>query len=95
MSREGPETKLCTVVECVRDELAWGEDRMGDLLAQLENITGPGGVLTGHDVHSRASGIWRSDGIKASAIVRPRNTKQVSDIFRICNELGQSVLPHG
>ena len=68
---------------------------MGDLLAQLENITGPGGVLTGHDVHSRASGIWRSDGIKASAIVRPRNTKQVSDILRICNELGQSVVPHG
>ena len=68
---------------------------MGDLLGHLENVVGPGGVLTGDDVHSRASGIWRSDGIKASAIVRPRNTEEVSDILRICNEMGQSVVPHG
>ena len=68
---------------------------MSDLLGHLENVVGPGGVLTGDDVHSRASGIWRSDGIKASAIVRPRNTEEVSDILRICNEMGQSVVPHG
>ena len=68
---------------------------MGDLLAQLENIAGPGGVLTGDDVHSRASGIWRSDGINATAIVRPRNTEEVSEILRICNDMGQSVVPHG
>ena len=67
---------------------------MGDLLAQLENIAGPGGVLTGDDVHSRASGIWRSDGINATAIVRPRNTEEVSEILRICNDMGQSVVPH-
>ena len=68
---------------------------MSELLNELAEIAGPGGLLTGDEVASRASGIWRSDGIKAQAIVRPRTTEQVSRILKRCNEVGQSVVTHG
>ena len=68
---------------------------MDDLLATLGEIAGPGGVLTGADVSSRASGIWRSQGIEARAIVRPRTTEEVSRILAACNAAGQPVVAQG
>ena len=59
---------------------------MSELLNELATIAGPGGLLTGDEVSSRASGIWRSDGIQAQAIVRPRDTEQVSRILKLCNK---------
>ena len=68
---------------------------MSELLQAIHDVVGDGGVLTGTDVSSRASGIWRPQGIEAQAIVRPRNTEQVSRILAICNAAGQSVVAHG
>ena len=68
---------------------------MDGLLQTLGDVVGAGGVLTGADVSSRASGIWRSEGIEARAILRPRTTEQVSRILAICNEAGQPVVAHG
>ena len=68
---------------------------MSELLAALGEAVGNGGVLTGNDVASRASGIWRSAGIEAKAIVRPRDTGEVSRILAICNRAGQPVVAHG
>ncbi len=68
---------------------------MSDLLEAIHDIVGKGGVLTGTDVSSRASGIWRPQGIEAQAIVRPRSTEQVSRILALCNAAGQSVVAHG
>ena len=68
---------------------------MSELLAALGGVVGNGGVLTGNDVASRASGIWRSAGIEAKAIVRPRDTGEVSRILAICNRAGQPVVAHG
>ena len=68
---------------------------MSDLLKAIHDIVGKGGVLTGADVSSRASGIWRPQGIEAQAIVRPRSTEQVSRILALCNAAGQSVVAHG
>ena len=68
---------------------------MSDLLEAIHGIVGKGGVLTGTDVSSRASGIWRPQGIEAQAIVRPRSTEQVSRILALCNAAGQSVVAHG
>ena len=68
---------------------------MSDLLKAIHDIVGKGGVLTGTDVSSRASGIWRPQGIEAQAIVRPRSTEQVSRILALCNAAGQSVVAHG
>ena len=68
---------------------------MSELLAALGQVVGKGGLLTGGDVASRASGIWRSEGIKVQAIVRPRSTEEVSRVLAICNQAGQPVVAHG
>ena len=68
---------------------------MSSIVEELEAITGPGGVLSGDDVSSRASGIWRSDSIAAKAIVRPQTTEEVSQILCLSNEKEQSVIAHG
>ncbi len=68
---------------------------MDDLLATLGAVVGDGGLLTGADVSSRASGVWRSEGIEARAILRPRTTEEVSRILAICNAAGQPVVAHG
>jgi len=68
---------------------------MDDLLASLGEVVGDGGVLTGTDVSSRASGIWRSEGIEAEAILRPRTTEEVSRILAICNAAGQPLVAQG
>ena len=68
---------------------------MSELLQALGEVVGERGVLTGSDVSNRASGIWRSEGIAAKAIVRPRCTAEVSRALAICNEAGQPVVAHG
>ena len=68
---------------------------MSQLLQRIHDVVGDGGVLVGSDVSSRASGIWRPQGIEALAIVRPRTTEQVSRVLSICNAAGQSVVAHG
>ena len=68
---------------------------MDDLLATLADVVGEGGMLTGTDVSSRASGIWRSQGIEAKAILRPRSTEEVSRILAICNAAGQPLVAQG
>ena len=56
---------------------------------------GPGGILTGEDVLSRSSG-WISRGtLQALAVVRPRNTEEVSAVMLACHDAGQPVVPHG
>ncbi|MCY3840438.1 MAG: FAD-binding oxidoreductase [Gammaproteobacteria bacterium] len=68
---------------------------MDDLLATLAEVVGIGGMLTGTDVSSRASGIWRSEGIEAKAILRPRTTEEVSRVLAICNAAGQPLVAQG
>ena len=68
---------------------------MTDLIEKLVAIVGAKDVLLGTDVASRASGIWRSDGIKAKAIVRPESTEEVSAVLRLCSDAKQSVVAHG
>ncbi len=68
------------------------------LTSVLERIAGfvdDRAVLTGDDVASRSAGIWRSDHVRAGAIVRPTTTQQVSAILAVCNELRQPIVVHG
>ncbi len=65
------------------------------LVEDFSALLGPGGVLTGEDVSSRAAGIWRDDFIEAAAILRPKTTEQVSSILKRCHEAGQPVVTHG
>ena len=65
------------------------------ILKDIEAIVGTKGILTGDDVANRKAGIWIDEGIKAKAIVRPKNTEELSKVLKICNENKQSVVPHG
>lgn len=66
-----------------------------ELLDDIGALLGEGGVLTGDDVSGRAAGIWRADGLRAAAILRPRTTAEVAAILRRCNEVGQALVVHG
>ncbi len=68
---------------------------MSDVVAKLVAALGEESVLTGDDVKNRAAGIWRSEGIRAKALVRPRTTDEVSKALAICNSFKQSVIAHG
>ena len=68
---------------------------MADLLQTLSEITGPGGVLTGTDVTSRAAGIWMSESIEAQTMARPKTTVEVSAVLAACHDAGQPVVAHG
>ena len=68
---------------------------MGDVVAALEQVLGKERVLTGEDVSGRSSGIWRSDGIQAKALLRPRTTEEVALALRLCSDHDQSVIAHG
>jgi FAD/FMN-containing dehydrogenase len=65
-----------------------------ELFDALRAIVGDAGVLTGEDVSARYPGFFMS-GIGADAIVRPRDTAEVSRIMALCHAAGQPVVVHG
>ena len=66
-----------------------------DIIAQLGEALGPGGVLPREEARRRSAGIWRSDSIQAKALLRPKSTEQVSRALAICHQHGQSLVAHG
>ncbi len=68
---------------------------MSNVIEALRQALGDDCLITGEAVQERASGIWRSDPIQAKAIIRPRNTEQVSEALRICYEHDQPVIAQG
>lgn len=61
----------------------------------IQDIVGPGGILTGEDVSSRSDTWPPMGGCKARAIVRPASTKEVSKVLSLCHENDQPVVTHG
>ena len=53
------------------------------LLEEIEKIVGDNGIIFGEDVFNRKAGIWIDDGIRADAIVRPKNTEELSKVLSI------------
>jgi FAD/FMN-containing dehydrogenase len=68
---------------------------MSNLIEEIRDITGPGGVLTGEDVSNRSDSWPPLGGCQAKAIVRPASTKEVSEVLRLCHAERQSVVTHG
>jgi FAD/FMN-containing dehydrogenase len=68
---------------------------MAGVIEALREALGDDAVLTGEDVAGRAAGIWRRDGVRAKAIVRPRNTAEVSRAAAICHRHDQTIVAHG
>ena len=65
------------------------------ILEEIEGVVGKKGLIIGDDVFNRKAGIWIDDGIKADAIIRPEDTKELSKVLSICNKFDQKVIPHG
>lgn len=66
-----------------------------NFIDKLRQITGPHGVLTGADIHSRNAGFFRDDQLIADVLVRPASTEQVAAILKLCHERGQVVVAQG
>lgn len=66
-----------------------------DIISELRRIVGDADVLTGSDARERATAWETHQPCQARAVVRPRNTGEVSAIMKACYALGQSVVPYG
>jgi FAD/FMN-containing dehydrogenase len=64
------------------------------LLADLRAVVGEQGLLTGERVRETASPL-HGHAAQAGALVRPRSTREVSDVLRLCHARRQSVVPLG
>lgn len=68
---------------------------MTSIITEIEDITGPRGVIKGNEVRTR-SGDWQGrTPCNAKAIIRPASTEELSQILRLCNEKKQTVIPVG
>lgn len=65
------------------------------LIDALIQTLGADCVLLNDDVTSRSAGVWRSDTVQASVLVRPRTTEQVSQAMALCHAHDQTVVAHG
>tara|TARA_Y100001970_G_scaffold271439_1_gene366695 strand:+ start:1506 stop:2891 length:1386 start_codon:yes stop_codon:yes gene_type:complete len=66
-----------------------------EFLKKLQDISGDSSLITGGSVKERKAGIWIDEPIGASAIVRPKSTKEVSQILTLCNESKVEVVTQG
>lgn len=64
------------------------------LIAQLRDIVGETGILTGDEVAARYPGYFM-ERIAADAIVRPRSTEEVAAVLRLCSAAGQPIVVQG
>lgn len=69
---------------------------MPELITILREAIGPDSVLDANEAQKRPASRWIStNSLKCKALVMPRNTAEVSAVLQICNEMGQTVVPHG
>ena len=65
------------------------------LVAELKQIVGEAGLLTGSDVRLRSCDPFRPIPIESPAIVRPASVAELSRVMALCSALGQRVVIHG
>ena len=65
------------------------------ILNDIEAVVGSKGLILGKDVFDRKAGIWIDDGIRAKAIVRPKDTQELAKVIELCNLQNQPIVPHG
>jgi FAD/FMN-containing dehydrogenase len=68
---------------------------MSELIEQLRQLLGEGGVVAGEALRQRASSYWDPSPLGARALVRPRSTEEVSQVLKLCHHLGQPIVTHG
>jgi FAD/FMN-containing dehydrogenase len=67
---------------------------MANVIGKLQKVLDESGVLLGEDVTSREA-TWAGGTCEACAIVRPKNTEEVSAVMRVCHQANQPVVPQG
>lgn len=68
---------------------------MDKLLGEIVGVVGENGVLLGNDVLNRSVDWFTTEPCSAKAIVRPRNTEQVSKVLELCYKANQTIVTHG
>ena len=71
---------------------------MPQILDKIRALVGPKGVLIEGNIEAnthRATDGWGAQECQASAIIRPANTTELSEIMKLCHESGQKVVTHG
>lgn len=68
---------------------------MVDIVEDIIKAYGPKSVLQGSDISNRASSYWDATPISAKAIVKPKSTKELSEIIKKLNDQKQILVTHG
>ncbi|MDG2243030.1 MAG: FAD-binding oxidoreductase [Rhodospirillaceae bacterium] len=69
---------------------------MGDLVADFADVVDKSGILTGDDIGPRYTDTrGHSPPGVPLCVVRPESTAQVSEIMKLCQEVGRPVVPQG
>jgi len=66
-----------------------------DTVEALRAIAGDTGVLSAAELGKRSAGLLRPDTLKARALVRPKDTEEVSKAVRWCHDHGMAVVTQG
>ncbi len=67
---------------------------MKSLMKELRQLLGPAGVVE-EDIGQRPTDGWGTTGCLAPAILRPANTRELSEVMKRCSAAGQKVVTHG
>ncbi len=69
---------------------------MPDLIDLFVEALGKEAVLNSDTAALRPASRWIStEPLRCKALLLPKSTEEVSKVLRICNDLGQTVVPHG
>jgi FAD/FMN-containing dehydrogenase len=66
-----------------------------DTVQALRELVGETGVLGTADIATRSAGFLRPDTLQAKALVRPKDTGEVSKVLRWCHDNGTRIVTHG
>ena len=66
-----------------------------DTIEALRAIVGASGVMDSAEIATRSAGVLRPDTLKARALVRPKNTEEVSKVVRWCHDNGLGIVTQG
>ncbi len=67
---------------------------MQELIAEIEAVVGPQGLVQGDAVRARPATVQGGE-CQAQAIIRPASTEEVSRVLRLCHDARQAVVPYG
>lgn len=68
---------------------------MVEIIEEIKNIVGENSVLQGKDISNRASSYWDATPISAKAIVKPKDTDELVELIKLCNDQKQILVTHG